>query len=371
MRKTLTAILIALLGLGLLLGAVVAWVLSWPDFGGKIAGERLARMEASAQWVAADGAFSNDPPPPGYDIMVNLEEMAGDQVRQPPGPFPIVTPSFADPVPAGLRATWFGHATVLVEIDGVRVMSDPMLSDQAFPVGLIAPQRMNPSPLPLADLPPIDVVTISHDHYDHLDMATVQHLAARGSHFFVGLGIGAHLERWEVPADQIHELDWWESAEHAGLKVHCTPARHYSGRSAMDNSTLWASWVIEGPAHRVYHSGDSGYGPHFAEIGQRRGPIDLSLIKIGDYGNDPAWESIHMVSEDAIRAHVDLGAQRLLPIHWGTFELSYHPWDAPIERATAAAAERGVDMWTPRLGETVDLAQEDRSQPWWRAVGDG
>lgn len=354
---------LSLLALIAIVVAVVAYVLSWPDFGGPLEGARLERAQQSPQY--RDGAFENDPPPPGYDLEVNLREWMGDQVRKPPAPFPLQRPSLTQTPEPGLRAIWFGHATVLVEIDGRRVMSDPMLSEHAFPVHFVAPRRNNPPPMTLEQLPRIDVVTISHDHFDHLDMATVKALASLGTHFFVGLGVGAHLELWEVPAAQIHEMDWWETVEHAGLKFHCTPARHYSGRKSMGNPTLWASWVIEGSEHRVFHSGDTGYGPHFAEIGKRRGPIDLSLIKIGDYGNDAAWESIHMVPEDSIRAHVDLGATTLLPIHWGTFDLSYHPWDEPILRAVAAASAQGVRMVTPRLGEVVALGEPFQSVAWW------
>lgn len=187
---------LAALGLAVVLaalGLVVAWVLSWPDFGGALEGERLARAKRSKQW--RDGAFANEPPPPASDLAVNLKEMMGDEVRSPPGPLPLVTPSLAQPAPPGLRATWFGHATVLVELDGRRVLTDPMLSDHAFPVKALAPVRSTRPPVALDQLPPIDVVTVSHDHFDHLDMPTVQALAKRGTHFFVGLGVGAHLEQ--------------------------------------------------------------------------------------------------------------------------------------------------------------------------------
>ena len=358
---------LALAGLLVLGGVLAAYVLNWPDFGGSLEGARLERAQKSPHYH--DGAFANEPPPPATNLGVNFEEWSGDQVRRPPAPFPLLRPALKDPVEPGMRAMWFGHATVLVEIDGRRVMTDPMLSDQAFPVKLVAPQRYNPPPLRVEQLPRIDAVTISHDHFDHLDMATVKGLAARGTHFFVGLGVGAHLERWQVPAAQIHEMDWWESAEHQGLKIHCTPARHYSGRKSMGNPTLWASWVIEGSQDRVYHSGDTGYGPHFAEIGKQRGPIDLALIKIGDYGKDAAWESIHMVPENSIRAHVDLGAKTLLPIHWGTFQLSYHPWDEPIRRAVTAARAKGVDIVTPRLGEVVTVGEPFVNTAWWENLG--
>jgi L-ascorbate metabolism protein UlaG (beta-lactamase superfamily) len=366
MWKVLKYGAVALAGLIAIVVVAVAYVLSWPDFGGSLEGARLERAQKSQQY--RDGAFENAPPPPGYDIAVNLREWMGDQIRRPPAPFPLQRPSLKQTPEPGLRAIWFGHATVLVEVDGRRVMSDPMLSEYAFPVKLFAPRRNNPPPMALEQLPHIDVVTISHDHFDHLDMATVKGLAKRGTHFFVGLGVGAHLDRWEVPPAQIHEMDWWETAEHVGLKIHCTPARHFSGRKSLGNPTLWTSWVIEGTGHRVFHSGDTGYGPHFAEIGKRRGPIDLSLIKIGDYGNDAAWVSIHMVPEDSIRAHLDLGAKTMLPIHWGTFELSYHAWDEPIRRAVAAASVRAVDIVTPRLGEAVAVGEPFENAPWWETL---
>jgi L-ascorbate metabolism protein UlaG (beta-lactamase superfamily) len=303
------------------------------------------------------------------DNGVLFEEMMGDQVRSPPEPLPLVRPELTEQVPPGLRAWWFGHATVLIELDGFRVLTDPMLSSHAFPVRFFAPERSTPPPLSVEELPRIDVVTISHDHFDHLDMETVQALAERGTHFFVGLGVGAHLEVWEVPADQIHELDWWESAELGGLTLHCTPARHYTGRRSMGSPTLWASWVIEGPEHRVFHSGDSGYGTHFTEIRDECGPIDMSFVKIGDYGADPGWEDVHMTPESSVQAHIDVGAKTMFPTHWGIFDLSYHAWDEPIERATKAARERGVDLVTPMLGQEVVFGSGFESSRWWERVG--
>ncbi|HET9037455.1 MAG TPA: MBL fold metallo-hydrolase [Myxococcaceae bacterium] len=367
MKRVLKYAGLTLAGLIAIIGVTTVYVLSWPDFGGALEGARLERARRSPQY--RQGAFANDPPPPAWNLVVNFKEWRGHQVRRPPAPFPVQELRLAERPEPGLRAVWFGHATVLLEIDGRRVMTDPMLSTHAFPLKVVAPVRNNPPPMRLEHLPHIDVVTVSHDHFDHLDMETVKGLARGGTHFFVGLGVGAHLERWGIPAAQVHEMDWWETTEHAGLKIHCTPARHYSGRKSMGNPTLWASWVIEGPEHRVFHSGDSGYGPHFAEIGRRLGPLDLSLIKIGDYGNDAAWTSIHMVPEDSIRAHVDLGARRLLPIHWGTFELSYHDWDEPIRRAVAAAAARGVQLVTPRLGEVVVADQPLENARWWERLG--
>lgn len=367
MRKVLKVGAIGLLGLAVVLAGTVAYVLSWPDFGGKLEGERLARAQSSPQY---DGErFVNDPPRVASDNSITFREMREDRVRSPPEPLPLVEPELTPDVAPGLRAWWFGHASVLIEIDGFRVMTDPMLSSHAFPVRFMAPERSTPPPLSVEELPSIDAVTISHDHFDHLDMKTVRTLAERGTHFYVGLGVGAHLEVWEVPTEQIHELDWWESAELGGLTLHCTPARHYSGRRSMGSPTLWTSWVIEGPEHTVFHSGDSGYGTHFAEIREHRGPIDLSFVKIGDYGADPGWEDIHMTPESSVQAHLDVGAKTMFPIHWGIFDLSYHAWDEPIERATETAQERGVDLVTPMVGQEVAFGSGFESSRWWEQVG--
>lgn len=341
-------------------------ILSGPEYGGEFSGNRAERMKQSPQYK--DGHFENTPPQQGSSLMTSLKEYFGDQVRTPPGPFPIEKPVFSSKPEEGLRAYWFGHAAVLIEIDGLRIMSDPMLSEYAFPIQMFAPKRYNPTPVDLEGLPPIDAVVISHDHYDHLDMKTIQYLSKKGTKFFVGLGIGAHLEAWDVPADSIYELDWWESKTLNGITIHCTPARHYSGRRAMDNSTLWASWLIKGTKHTVYHSGDSGYAPHFKEIGNRLGPIDVAFIKIGDYGNDPGWEDIHMVPENSIKAHLDLGAKEFFPIHWGAFELSFHAWDEPIKRAVKAAQESQVDMVIPALGQTYTYGAAFENRPWWQDV---
>ncbi len=198
-------------------------------------------------------------------------------------------------------------------------------------------------------------------------MATVQHLASRGTHFYAGLGIGAHLERWAVPTAQIHEMDWWDTASLGGVTITCTPSRHYSGRRWMDNSTLWSSWMLRGAGGAVYFSGDTGYGPHFAEIRRRLGAVDLNLMKIGAYGE--TWLDIHMDPESAVRAHQDLGARLLLPVHWATFDLSYHAWEEPIVRAKKAAATRGVEVVTPRVGEAVDVSRTFVNTDWYARQG--
>jgi L-ascorbate metabolism protein UlaG (beta-lactamase superfamily) len=343
----------------------------WPSFGGSVEGDRSARARASPQF--RNGRFENTIPqtPRGYAQLWDYfqRQVHGTEVRTPPTPIPVVQPVLENREgrpPPGLRAVWFGHASVYLELDGLRLMADPMLSDYASPFAGIGPKRFHPPPLALEALPKIDVVVISHDHYDHFDVRTIKHLASGGTHFFVPLGIGAHLERWQVPSAQFTELDWWQSAERGGVTITSTPVRHYSGRGLRDgNATLWSSWVIDGPTHRVYFSGDSGFGEHFKAIGDRLGPFDLSLLKIGAYGPGQTWHDIHMEPEEAVKAHIALRARRMLPVHWGTFNLAFHAWDEPIERAVAAGRDQGIDLVTPRVGEVVAAGAPFASVRWW------
>ena len=348
---------------------VATWItFRMPAFGGKFEGQRLARMQASPQY--REGRFENTPPQDTDSSPVRTYKLYSQgQVREPQFPIPVVALDAAalrTPPGPGLRAIWFGHASVLVEIDGVRVMTDPVLSDVVSPIP-IGPRRMHPSPLPLEQLSGIDAVVISHDHYDHLDMKTVQHLAPRGTHFFLPLGVGAHLERWGVPAAQIHEMDWWDSVPFRGLRIHCTPARHYSGRKRMDNSTLWSSWALRGPRHSFYFSGDTGYAPHFAEIRKRLGDTDLTAMKVGAYGE--TWADIHMNPEPAVQAHADLGGKTMLPVHWATFNLSYHAWEEPIVRTLRAARAKNVRVITPRIGETFVFGEPFENVAWYARGG--
>jgi L-ascorbate metabolism protein UlaG (beta-lactamase superfamily) len=360
----------------LVLGALTAatWgVLSLPPFGGKVTGARLARAQANPQF--RDGHFVNVQREASSDLETLgsylVGQFRGDELRVPPAPIPVVAvdpAALAAPPAAGLRAFWIGHASSYVEIDGLRVLIDPIFSDYASPFD-IGPQRFHPPPIALASLPKIDAVLISHDHYDHLDMATARQLAARGTRFFVPLGVGAHLEAWQVPAAQIHEFEWWQEQRIGDVRFVCTPTRHYSGRRLTDHqATLWSSWSVLGPAHRFYYSGDTGYSQHFREIGERFGPFDLSFIKIGAYGPGAAWTDIHMTPESAVQAHRDVRGQRMFPVHWSTFNLAFHAWDEPIRRAADAATRQQVELVTPRVGEMVVAGQPFASQPWWEAV---
>lgn len=364
--KILKILFVSIIALAVILFVVVMIVWQNPEFGGDMDEISSNKAESSPQYM--DGSFQNTPRPIPNNLMTTFKEQMGDQVRVPTEPFPIDIPLISDTVGNGIRATWFGHATVYIEMDGKRIMTDPMLSSRAFAVKWLAPERYNPPPMKVEELPAIDIVTISHDHFDHLDMNTVVSLAQNGTQFFVGIGIKAHLVRWGIDAEQINEMDWWESVSIDDFTIHCTPARHYSGRKWMDNSTLWTSWVIETRDHKVFHSGDSGYGAHFKEINQQFGPIDISFIKIGDYGEDPGWRDIHMVTERSVEAAKDLNTRMMFPIHWGTFSLSYHDWFEPINLAVNHAKEKNVVLITPKLGQTIRFGDEISNEMWWKPL---
>lgn len=348
-------------------------------FGAEPTGERLARIRRSPQF--RDGAFRNRYPARPVrsgSMLPLLRELLrrADRVRRSPAATPpLVRPAAADPAdtPAtGLRLSWLGHATVLAEIDGHRVLFDPVWGRRCSPVSFAGPRRLHPVPVSLKALGEVDAVVVSHDHYDHLDMPTIRALAATGAVFAVPLGVGAHLERWSVPPARIVELDWHESARIAGLTLTATPAQHFCGRGLRNRwLTLWASWVVAGPRHRIFHSGDTGYFPGFAKIGARHGPFDATMLQIGAYSPE-YWPDIHMTPEEGVRAHLDLAsgspASVLLPIHWGTFNLALHPWDEPAERTVSSAAAEGVRVAVPRPGESFEPAGELPSAPWWQAV---
>jgi L-ascorbate metabolism protein UlaG (beta-lactamase superfamily) len=362
-------LLLALATLLATFGVAAAIVLATLDsLGARPSGALEERVLASPHY--RDGEFVNETETrslSGGLVEMLRRQFFGTEVRVPTRPIPVERRRGTDydAAPAsGLRTTWIGHSTVLVEIDGAHVLTDPIWSDRCSPAAFFGPRRFFDPPLPLDELPPIDAVLVSHDHYDHLDMATAKALAARGARFFVPLGIGAHLARWGI--DGVTDLDWNEEARVTdALTVVATPARHYSGRSVWQNQALWSSWVIAGPRHRVFYSGDTGYGPHFAEIGRRYGPFDLGLLKIG--ASDPTWKEIHMDPDEAVQAAMDVRASVLQPVHWGTFNLAYHDWFEPADRAVARAAQDGVRIVVPRPGEWVEPAAPAPVARWWAA----
>jgi L-ascorbate metabolism protein UlaG (beta-lactamase superfamily) len=341
-------------------------------FGGRIAGLRRERVEASPNFE--DGRFRNTHPAVaglkrGTTVPTLGEYLFGGQRRTPPAPLPSVSPlaGWATRAETGLRATWLGHSTVLIEIDGVRLLTDPVWGERASPVAFAGPRRFQPVPVPVSALPPLDAVLISHDHYDHLDHPTILELARLEVPFLTSLGVGAHLESWGVPPERITELDWWEQALVRGVAVTATPSQHFSGRSVgCGNQTLWSSFVVRGPRHTFFFSGDTGLTPDYARIGELHGPFDLVMLEVGAF--HPAWGDIHLGPENALEALSRLGGGAFLPVHWGTFNLAIHAWDDPAETLLRAAPKEGSPLVMPRLGEPVEPSRAGAAVPWWREV---
>jgi L-ascorbate metabolism protein UlaG (beta-lactamase superfamily) len=300
------------------------------------------------------------------------EFLFGGRKRKPPGAIPVASPlaGWTAPVGAsGLRVTWLGHSTMLLEIDGLRVITDPVFGDRLGPVSFAGPRRFHAPPVTVAQLPPLDAILVSHDHYDHLCKATMMELAKLRVPVITSLGVGAHLEQFGVAREQIVELDWWESHTLAGgeLAFTAAPAQHFSGRlGGGRNTTLWSSWQIQTARHKVFFSGDTGLTPELAVIGERLGPFDLVMLEIGAW--HPAWGDIHLGPENALAAFDMLGRGTLLPVHWGTFDLGLHPWAEPAETLIALAEQRGARLLTPTIGTPFEPANIEGPTPWWRDV---
>jgi L-ascorbate metabolism protein UlaG (beta-lactamase superfamily) len=332
-------------------------------------------MQASPRW--AGEAFRNvHPIAPGLRDLTAERPSLGDflcggQRRVPAGPLPSVDPreGWSRAAGSGLRATWLGHSTVLLELDGLRVLTDPVWGPRASPSRLVGPKRFQPVPVPLKALPKLDLVIVSHDHYDHLDYPTIRELAHVDVPFVTSLGVGAHLEAFGIVPERITELDWWETYRlpHADLEVVAAPSQHFSGRGLQDrNVTLWSSMVVRTPRHRVFFSGDTGLTSEYAAIRERLGPFDLVMLEVGAW--HPAWGDIHLGPANALEAHALLGGGPFLPVHWGTFSLAMHAWDEPAETLLAGAGQRNVQLVMPRLGEPVEPAHAESARPWWRGV---
>ena len=356
------------LGLAVAVAAGVAATLSGcQSFGEHASGERLARMERSPEWHG--DAFRN-PQAMWNDMSSALRRaLSGVPDGEPTAPVPVAATDpavLATPPASGLRVTWFGHSSTLLEVDGVRVLTDPIWSDRASPVEWIGPRRWYPPTIALSRLPPVDAVLISHDHYDHLDWATIVAMRAWKNVFIVPLGIGAHLQRWGIAPERIVELDWWQSTRVGALAVTLVPARHASGRlNPRSDLTLWGGFALVGERHRVYYSGDTGLFEEMADIGRRFGPFDLALVEAGQY--DAAWPDWHLGPEQAVLSARRVQAKALIPVHWGLFRLAPHGWTEPVERVLAAARCTDLPVITPRPGQPIEptALRPGDSTRWW------
>jgi len=366
---------IVLGGLGFLVFAGVVFLNTSPEFGGKAGRVQQSRYAETGQYE--EGKFVNQIPT-SMDLGITeypkllLEFLRGTPDARPSAPLPVENieaaglAAYTGDTP---RLRWLGHSAVLLEAAGKVILLDPMLGPSPAPHPWLGGKRFGTLPIEAEELPHIDAVLISHDHYDHLDYGSILALKDKTDHFYVPLGVGAHLEAWGVQREQIHEMAWGEEVQQDAFTFVSTPARHFSGRGLLDrNKTLWCSWVINTPASKLYFSGDSGYGPHFSEIGDQYGPFDFAMIECGQY--DLRWEAIHMLPEQSVQAALDLNTRLMMPIHWGAFTLALHSWTDPIERATQEALQQEVAITTPRIGQPVYVAQENFPESnWWQQVG--
>ena len=346
------------------------------SLGSRPKGARLERMRGSPRW-AGEGFRNLHPVMPGLRdpaaAMPTVKEFLCDAGRRvPSAPLPSVNPleAWRRKPRSGLRATWLGHSTVLIEIGGVRILTDPVWGPRASPLALAGPKRFQPVPVTLREMPRVDVVVVSHDHYDHLDYPTIRALAKTDVPFVTSLGVGAHLEAWGVRPERITELDWWESHElpGSGVRLTAAPSQHFSGRTfGVRNPTLWSSFVMRSADHSVFFSGDTGLTTEYENIRARLGPFDLVMLEIGAF--HPAWGDVHLGPENALKAHSLLGSGAFLPVHWATFSLAMHAWDQPAEVLLERGSKAGTRLLMPRLGQPVEPSLTDgRVEPWWRAV---
>lgn len=268
-----------------------------------------------------------------------------------------------------VRITWLGHSSILIEIEGYRILTDPVFSKRASPFQWVGPKRFHPVPIATEKLPVLDAIILSHDHYDHLDYHTIRKLAPTTKHFYVPLGVSDHLVSWGVDRRKITELDWWQEAKlDDTITLAATPAQHFSGRGLFSrNTTLWASWAILGKKNRIYFSGDTGMFDSFKDIGKRYGPFDYTLMHVGAYSDE--WPKVHMNPEEAIQAHIDIGGKVFVPIHWGTFRLAFHDWNDPAERLFIEANRKKLTYVIPIAGQSFHNPKLPPVKTWWRRAG--
>lgn len=353
----------------LIIGGTV--YLQQPVFGQSSNGTRLERIRKSPNYK--DGAFQNLEYTPafaeGYKVSKVMWEFffRKSPDLKPTHEIPYVATDLKKLPPDSNLLVWFGHSSYYLQVNGVKMLVDPVFSAYASPVSFTTRAFAGANRYTVDDLPEIDYLFISHDHYDHLDHATVRALQSKVKKVVCGLGVGAILERWGYQPEQLIEADWEEAYPlEKGIVVHTLPARHFSGRGLKRNQTLWMSYLLETPAGKIYIGGDSGYGKHFARIGERFGPIDFAILENGQY--NPAWHYIHCLPEETLQAARDLKAKNLMPVHNSKFPLALHAWDEPMKELTRlnGAASKPLHLVRPLLGEIVPLADSTREwNTWW------
>lgn len=351
---------------------VILFVNLSPVFGGKSSEEQKESYKKSENYEA--GKFLNTTPINMDMSMKDMGKAMFGMMRKTPNTTPngsipidkIEATSIASPQDS-THLYWFGHSTFLVQIGNKNILIDPMFGEVPAPHPMLGTKRFGKElPIEIAQLPKIDAVLLSHDHYDHLDYGSIQKLKGKVDKFYTPLGLSVHLEKWGIDKDRIIELDWWQETNFQDLTFKCTPAQHFSGRKFSRNETLWCSWIIESETDNIFFSGDSGYGSHFKEIGEKYGPFDFAMLECGQYNE--LWPDVHMFPEQTVQAGVDLKAKQFMPIHWGAFKIAMHTWTDPIERVSKKAQELQLKIVTPKIGEPIILQNQilPKTQ-WWKS----
>lgn len=368
--KTMSLIIISIISL-LTLGITLFINLS-PEFGGSINQLQKMRYEKSENYN--NGKFVNEEK---VNLDMSLTEMGKSIIKyiNPPkntSPNKEIAVEKLDSLKIATykgktRLIWFGHSTFLMQTNTKNILIDPMFGITPAPHPTLGSKRFSTElPIEIEQLPNIDAVLISHDHYDHLDYGSIQLLKNKVGIFYTPLGVGTHLMAWGIEEKRIIELDWWQEQEFEGLKFACTPAQHFSGRGLTNrSSTLWCSWVIQSETESIFFSGDSGYGPHFKEIGNQYGPFDFAMLECGQYNE--MWSEIHMFPEETVQAGIDVKAKKIMPIHWGAFKLAMHNWAEPVERIIKKANSENVNLIVPKIGEIIllDSNTTTKTSNWW------
>ncbi|AXF84878.1 hypothetical protein DTO96_100589 [Ephemeroptericola cinctiostellae] len=342
----------------------------WFEFGRKPSPTHMQARAHSGQFQV--GVFQNEIDTPAqtgdfsYSKLIRELIHPSNTHRKPPAAIPSEKINLHSLLQQAPSIVWFGHSSYLLTLNGFTILVDPVMAGHSAPLPFLINSFTGTDIYSVDDLPPIDLLLITHDHYDHLDYDTVKKLKPKVKQVITPLGCGEHLRFWGYDADIITELNWHESLVIGDHTITATPARHFSGRAFGRNTTLWASYVLKSTTHKLYLGGDSGYGPHFKAIGEQYGPFDLALLESGQY--NPAWAFIHMMPEETVQAAQDLNARVLMPVHWGKFVLSLHNWDEPIQRLTAAAQQHHQTLFTPTLGKAMPLNGDYVNNPWWESI---
>ncbi|GBF49927.1 Zn-dependent hydrolase [Leptospira ryugenii] len=346
-------------------------------FGKDPHGDHLEKIKKSTHYDPERDQFVNRRP----DVLEKMREeqnffslltkflFGGGKERRPKERLPEIKPDLKEFVKPSehIKFIWFGHSTFIVNIQGKILLFDPVFSGSAAPFSFMV-KRFQDAVVSLEELPNVDYILISHDHYDHLDLETIEFFKQKQTKFITPLGVSSHLKDWGIAEDRLLELDWWQSTDSVdGLKIVCTPSQHFSGRRGMNgNHTLWASWTVLGKTERFYFSGDSGYDTHFKEIGNAYGPFTLTFLENGQY--NPMWRAVHSMPEETAQAHLDLKGEKLVPVHWGMFDLSLHNWYEPAEELEKYAKEKNIDLLTPKFGQMVSSQTPNAWERWWKSL---